>query len=81
MFGAHATVAAWIIHSIQYYSSRRACGHVDEGTCPHQVLAATLTLSKPGGQIMPTLYWCPHQVLKATDAPGYVEWGLYRSQI
>ena len=49
----------------------RACGHVDVGTCPHQVLAATLTLSQPGGggQIMPTLYWCPHQVLKATGAP------------
>ena len=29
--------------------SRRACGHVDEGTCPHQVLAANLTLSQPGG--------------------------------
>ena len=28
---------------------RRACGHVDVGTCPHQVLAATLTLSQPGG--------------------------------
>ena len=55
---------------------RRACGHVDEGTCPHQVLAATLTLSQPGrgGQIMPTLYWCPHQVLKATGAPDlYME--------
>ena len=24
---------------------RHACGHVDMGTCPHQVLAATLTLS------------------------------------
>ena len=35
---------------------RRACGHVDEGTCPHQVLAATLTLSQPGEQIMPTQY-------------------------
>ena len=37
---------------------------VDVGTCPHQFLAATLTLSQPGGQIMPTLYvyWCPHQV-------------------
>ena len=23
-------------------------GHVDVGTCPHQVLAATLTLSQPG---------------------------------
>ena len=46
---------------------RRACGHVDVGTCPHQVLA--LTLSQPGGQIMPTLYWCQHQVLKATGAP------------
>ena len=26
---------------------------------PCQVLAATLTLSQPGGQIMPTLYWGP----------------------
>ena len=25
-------------------SCRRACGHVDVGTCPHQVLATTLTL-------------------------------------
>ena len=40
------------------------------GTCPHQVLAATLTLSQlQRGQIMPTLDWCPHQVLKATGAP------------
>jgi len=30
------------------FKSRRACGHVDVGTCPHQVLAATLTLSQPG---------------------------------
>ena len=28
---------------------RRACGHVDVGTCPHQVFAATLTLFQPGG--------------------------------
>ena len=40
---------------------RRACEHVDV-----EVLAATLTLSQPRGQIIPTLYWCPHQVLKAT---------------
>ena len=33
---------------------------VDKGTCPHQVLAATLTLSQPGGQIMPTLYTGVH---------------------
>ena len=26
---------------------------------PCQVSAATLTLSQPGGQIMPTLYWGP----------------------
>ena len=37
-----------------------ACGHVDVGTCPHQLLAATLTLSQPGGQIMPTLYTGVH---------------------
>ena len=30
-------------------SLRRACGHVDVGMCPHQVLAATLTLSQPRG--------------------------------
>ena len=47
-----------------------ACGHVDVGMCPHQVLAATLTLSHPGGGIMPTLHLCPHQVLKATGVPG-----------
>ena len=29
--------------------SRRACRHVYVGTCPHQVLAATLTLFQPGG--------------------------------
>ena len=50
---------------------RRACGHVDVGMCQHQVLAATLTLSQPGGgAIMATLYWCPHQVLKATGVPA-----------
>ena len=39
-------------------------------TSTHQVLAATLTLSQPGGgQIMSLLYWCPHQVLKASGAP------------
>ena len=37
-------------------------GHVDVGMCPHEVLAATLTLFQPGG---------PHQVLKATGAPDY----------
>ena len=29
--------------------NRRACGHVDVGTRPHQVLASTLTLSQPEG--------------------------------
>ena len=47
---------------------RHACGHVDVGTCPHQVLAAILTQSQTGGQIMHTKYWCPHQVLKFTGA-------------
>jgi hypothetical protein len=33
---------------------RRACGHVDVGTCPHKVLAATLTLFQPGvGRLCP----------------------------
>ena len=30
-------------------SCRRACGRVDLATFPHQVLAATLTLSQPVG--------------------------------
>ena len=29
--------------------SRRACGPVDVGTCPYQLLAATLTLFQPRG--------------------------------
>ena len=41
---------------LQVRKYRRACGHLDVGTCPHQVLAATLTLSQPGGQVMPTQY-------------------------
>ena len=53
--------------------TRRACGHVDVGTCPHQVLAVTLTISQPGvgGRLcLPyTGVQCPHQVLKATSAP------------
>ena len=28
---------------------RHACGHVDVGTCLHQVLAGTLTLFQQGG--------------------------------
>jgi hypothetical protein len=33
---------------------RRACEHVDVGTCPHQVFAATLTLFQPGvGRLCP----------------------------
>ena len=57
-----------VINVPPFSHHRHACGHVDMGACPHQVLADTLTLSQPrgGGQIMPTLYWCPHQVLKAT---------------
>ena len=46
---------------------------VGMGTSPHQVFEATLTLFQPGGQIMPSLYWCPHQVLKATGAPDLQE--------
>ena len=41
-----------------YRYIRHACVHLDVGTCPHQVLTATLTLFQPegGGQIMPTIY-------------------------
>ena len=38
-----------ILWSLYTGLHRRACGHVDVGTCPHQVLAATLTLSQPRG--------------------------------
>ena len=34
----------WTKHS---HNFRCACGHVDEGTRPHQVLASALTLSQP----------------------------------
>ena len=34
---------------------RKYCGHVDVGTCPHQVLAATLNLSQSRGAD----YLCP----------------------
>ena len=34
---------------LEVHRLRRTCGHVDVGTCPHQVLAATLTLSQPEG--------------------------------
>ena len=34
------------LHGFLYSS---ACGQVDVGTCPHQVFAATLTLSQPVG--------------------------------
>ena len=37
-------------------TSAMTSGHGDVGTCPDQVLEATLTLSQPGGHIMPTLY-------------------------
>ena len=48
------------LKDVDHLLIRRTCGHVDVGTCPHQVLAATLTLSQPGGQIMPTLYTGVH---------------------
>ena len=37
---------------------------------PCQVLAATLTLSQPGGQIMPTVYWVPWLAEIRRGAPG-----------
>ena len=54
---------AWQLNTyiLRYFDQMtQVCGHVDVGMCPHQVLAATLTLFQPGG---------PHQVLKATGAP------------
>ena len=36
-------------HELPPCYNRRACGHVDMGTRPHQVLAATLIISQPGG--------------------------------
>ena len=39
-----------IITNLQLrFQDRRACGHVDVGTCPHQVLAANFTLFQQGG--------------------------------
>ena len=53
------------------HEHRRACGHVHVETCPHQVLAVTLTLSQPG-QIMPTLYWGPWLAKIRRGGPGLV---------
>ena len=62
-------IVAQYVYSLQY---RRACGHVDEGMCPHQVLVATLTLSQPGGgQIMPILYWGPWLAKINRGGPEY----------
>ena len=33
-----------------FFPIRHACGHVDVGTCPHQVLVATFSLFRPGGR-------------------------------
>ena len=56
------------------FQTRRVWGHGDMRTSPHEVLAATLTLSisTRGGRLCPpyTEYWCPHQVLKAIGAPA-----------
>ena len=58
--------AAWKMNLFTTLS--RACGHVDVGTCPHQVLSTpsfvhTKFWQPPylnqRGQIMPALYWCP----------------------
>ena len=43
------TTTTWTEFCHLFCVYRRACEHVDVGTCPHQVLAATLTLSQPGG--------------------------------
>ena len=44
----------------------------DMGTCPHQVFAATLTLSQPGEADYAHPILCPNQVLKATGTPGNI---------
>ena len=48
---------------------RQTCGYGDMGSGSRQGLSATLTLFKPGGQIIPTIYRCPHQVLKPQARP------------
>ena len=54
-----------LLNSEQNSSHRTDSGaFVGVGTCPHQVLAATLTLFQPEGQIMPTIYVLPWQYNK-----------------
>ena len=53
-------------------SNRDTGGHVDMGTCPHQVFAATLTLSQPGEADYAHPILCPNQVLKAKGTPGNI---------
>ena len=51
------------------------CEHVDVGTCPHQVLAATLTLSQPAGAdyahpiLVSTLSFKSHR--RDCESPNY----------
>ena len=50
---------------------------------PCQVLAATLTLSQPGGggQIMPTLYWGPWLVKIRRGGPEPYSAHIYKGEI
>ena len=71
-------VSAYISHKrTPELVSRRACGPVDVGTCPHQLLAATLTLSQPGGLLCPpytgvhTKFWKPQARLPYACTVSY----------
>ena len=61
-------VNCYMFTGLNWPKLRCACGHVDVGMCPHQVLAATLTLFQPGeADYAHHILMSP--VLKATGAP------------
>ena len=59
--GWEGSLAPWL--------SRRACGHVDVGTRPHQVLASTPTLSQPGSRLCPPQCYEPPPDLQTLRRP------------
>ena len=49
LIAGNPAIIAGILFSLQGILIRRACGHVDVGTCSRQVLADTSTLSQTEG--------------------------------
>jgi hypothetical protein len=70
-------VSNYLIPGMFFICVWRACGHVDVGTSPHQILTATLTLSQPRvadyayswvhNRRVYSFIWHPRNMKKETD--------------